>query len=413
MRSRSGHGQDAASGARSSRTFRIEGVRLGDELGRGADSVVFRAERDGRTCAVKVLTDGSGPGDVTAFAREAALLASLRHPGLVDIHAVGQADGRPYLVMELVEGRSLSRVLHEERLDGSRVAAVGAQVADILGVAHGAGLVHRDVKPDNILIEAEMLRLAMIELSGTLDPDDVTRRMIELIGRAAPVDTWSVLHHAEDRPVTALGAVTGTVDGSEPVVRWLLSLDEPLCGTDATTDLGVLVGPLGGTTYAWMALPLLARGERRRSRPTAAVMVDIDLFKKINDTHGHAVGDEVIREVASRLSRCLREEDVICRYGGEEFAVLLSAASAEQAAVVAARLHSAVSGEPVDTAAGSLDVTVSVGVTTAGLGPADPQALLNEADQALYAAKRSGRDQVVTAPVAPVQNSCGPADAAG
>jgi eukaryotic-like serine/threonine-protein kinase len=144
-----------------------------------------------------------------------------------------------------------------------------------------------------------------------------------------------------------------------------------------------------------------AQEAQRQPRPSAAVMVDIDVFKKVNDTYGHAVGDEVIREVAGRLSHCLREEDVICRYGGEEFAVLLSGASAQQADAVAARLHDAIGARPVDTAAGPLVVTVSVGVTTRRLEPADTEGLLSSADEALYAAKRAGRNQVVRAQADP------------
>jgi eukaryotic-like serine/threonine-protein kinase len=322
---------------------------------------------------------------------------------------------------------------------------------------------------------AEMLRLAMIELSGTLDPDEVIRRMFALIRRAAPVETWSLVHQTEERTVMILGAASGMAKGSEPEAEWLLSLSEPSSGTRATTDLGPFAGPLAKEPYAWMALPLQSRGQgrgvlvvatakstsytdgevriaatlasqamaaydnarlfrqigelatrdaltglynrrhffalasspsqevQREPRASAAVMVDIDLFKKINDTYGHGVGDEVIREVASRLSRCLREDDVICRYGGEEFAVLLRGTSAQQADAVAARLHSAVGARPIDTAAGPLVVTVSVGVTSTRLDPADAQALLNKADQALYEAKRGGRNQVVSAQAEPPQ----------
>jgi diguanylate cyclase (GGDEF)-like protein len=130
-------------------------------------------------------------------------------------------------------------------------------------------------------------------------------------------------------------------------------------------------------------------------RPVAAVMVDIDHFKAINDTHGHAVGDEVIREVAHRLSTVLRESDVICRYGGEEFAVLLSA-SPEQARVAADRLHAAISAAPVETLAGPLHVTVSVGLTEGADDPTavDLSALLHHADNALYQAKQGGRNRV-------------------
>lgn len=130
--------------------------------------------------------------------------------------------------------------------------------------------------------------------------------------------------------------------------------------------------------------------------PTAAVMVDIDLFKRINDTHGHGVGDQVIRIVAQRLAASLRVQDVICRYGGEEFAVLLPDATEDQARAVAARLLAAVTAEPVPTDAGPLDVTVSLGLAMpsarASLG-----ALMDCADGALYEAKRSGRNRVIAA----------------
>jgi diguanylate cyclase (GGDEF)-like protein len=135
---------------------------------------------------------------------------------------------------------------------------------------------------------------------------------------------------------------------------------------------------------------------RRYDRPLAAAMTDIDHFKGVNDTHGHAVGDEVIREVAHRLRAVLRAPDMICRYGGEEFAVLLPETGAADVPAVAARLHRAVTEHPVDTAAGPLRITVSVGV--AGLLPEESlETLLKKADEALYAAKRAGRDRIAVA----------------
>jgi diguanylate cyclase (GGDEF)-like protein len=127
-----------------------------------------------------------------------------------------------------------------------------------------------------------------------------------------------------------------------------------------------------------------------------AVMVDIDHFKLINDRYGHGTGDDVIREVAVRLSGAVRSEDLLCRYGGEEFALLLTATNIAVARAVAARLHAAVGATPVATREGELSVTASVGLACQR-GTTTLERLLDAADQALYEAKRAGRDRVATA----------------
>jgi diguanylate cyclase (GGDEF)-like protein len=134
----------------------------------------------------------------------------------------------------------------------------------------------------------------------------------------------------------------------------------------------------------------------RGDEPTAAIMVDIDHFKRVNDAHGHAVGDDVIKEVAMRLRGVLRHDDLLGRYGGEEFVLLLPGTTAANAAHLAERLRHAVTDTPVPTRTGPLEVTVSVGATQVQATDSIVEDALARADAALYRAKQGGRNQVVT-----------------
>ena len=125
----------------------------------------------------------------------------------------------------------------------------------------------------------------------------------------------------------------------------------------------------------------------------AVLMIDVDRFKQINDEHGHGVGDSVLAQVAARLGGALRAEDVLGRWGGEEFVVVAERTSLAGASRLGERLREAVADAPVRVGASELRVTVSVGVacTTAD----DVRALVEQADRAMYEAKRGGRDMVV------------------
>jgi diguanylate cyclase (GGDEF)-like protein len=131
----------------------------------------------------------------------------------------------------------------------------------------------------------------------------------------------------------------------------------------------------------------LARGDRYGEH-SAVLVLDIDGLKTINDTHGHLAGDNTIIDTATLLRNTLRGTDVVARMGGDEFAVLLPAASAEQAVAVArALLHSA-GGRP--RAAGALQATLSIGIATSSETASDTATLLEDADQAMYEVKRAG-----------------------
>ncbi|RMH52693.1 MAG: diguanylate cyclase [Zetaproteobacteria bacterium] len=133
----------------------------------------------------------------------------------------------------------------------------------------------------------------------------------------------------------------------------------------------------------------------REGRPLALAMLDIDFFKKVNDTYGHLAGDEVLRETARRLRGCLRSYDRIGRYGGEEFLLLFPGDDAGDARQLAERLRSSVAAAPVDSSAGVIPVTVSIGVCALPAGVAcEPQRLIDAADRMLYRAKEGGRNRV-------------------
>jgi two-component system cell cycle response regulator len=131
--------------------------------------------------------------------------------------------------------------------------------------------------------------------------------------------------------------------------------------------------------------------------PVSALMIDIDHFKKINDNFGHDIGDEVLREFAVRLASNVRAIDLPCRYGGEEFTVIMPGAQLVDAQRVAERIRLHVAGSPFRVSGGRelLSVTISIGVA-ATLGEADtPDTLIKRADEAVYEAKAAGRNKVV------------------
>ena len=132
---------------------------------------------------------------------------------------------------------------------------------------------------------------------------------------------------------------------------------------------------------------------RQQRRSTVALMLDIDHFKRVNDTHGHPTGDDVICEVARRLTGQMRGTDVLGRYGGEEFAIIVPDADLAVGRILAERMRRCIADEPVATRTGPLPVTASIGLAQADLGD-DVAAVLARADGALYRAKQAGRNRV-------------------
>ncbi len=131
----------------------------------------------------------------------------------------------------------------------------------------------------------------------------------------------------------------------------------------------------------------------RREKPSTALMLDIDHFKRINDTYGHQAGDKVIKMLAALIKRCVRETDLAGRYGGEEFAIILNDSSVEDAKIVAQRIRQLAKRLVVEHEGESISFTVSLGLAQFSPDFKGAMAWLECADQALYEAKENGRNQ--------------------
>lgn len=137
---------------------------------------------------------------------------------------------------------------------------------------------------------------------------------------------------------------------------------------------------------------------RRYSRPLTLVMFDIDLFKQINDTYGHLTGDTVLEKIVSVVKSQLRETDVLSRYGGDEFVILLSSSNEQDALTLLERIRNELIASPFEVTGTKLDLTISVGIASMHTSMEKSDQLVSLVDQALYAAKNAGRNRVFVYP---------------
>jgi diguanylate cyclase (GGDEF)-like protein len=214
-------------------------------------------------------------------------------------------------------------------------------------------------------------------------------------------------------PLVAAGKVTGAIvvatpDGSlaeeddESTLRLVALVAaaavEAARTHDTTAELVHTDALTGLANRRRMDGDLAGLHTEQHTNGVAFLMIDVDKFKDYNDAHGHPAGDALLRQVATSIRECVREGDVVYRFGGEEFAVLLRGASDLEAQAVASRIRAAVADHTFPGAESQPGgkVTVSVGVSR-HLDGSDPAALLSQADDALFSAKRGGRNRVVFA----------------
>lgn len=194
------------------------------------------------------------------------------------------------------------------------------------------------------------------------------------------------------------------IDPNELVARSLTQIkrkrynDRLRASVRQTIELAVTDGLTGlhNRRYLDNHLKTLFNRAAARSRPLSLCITDIDRFKTVNDTYGHDAGDEVLREFARRIRSTVRGADLACRYGGEEFVVVMPDTDAASAAAVAERLRGIIEATAFPLPSGEkLFVTASLGISTFSPSIETPEQLLKSADQALYRAKTEGRNRVV------------------
>lgn len=201
--------------------------------------------------------------------------------------------------------------------------------------------------------------------------------------------------HAGTSPPGALGTYFELIGNTLQENRRLIEKYRNLSLTDMLTGLPNRRGFLA------LAEKSFARASRKR-QSISFIMADIDHFKKVNDRHGHEAGDEVLRVVAQRFLDCLRVEDICCRYGGEEFLVMLYDTDVIRAVLVAERLRKSIAGKPISTRGEEIRVAISLGVTEIVVADyagtrkchAEIRRAVQVSDAFLYKAKKAGRNRV-------------------
>ena len=300
------------------------------------------------------------------------------------------------------------------------LAFVGASPAAAAGWAEGlAGLVRARISamgPDEALTVADTgpapdLFLVAADLAL---PGDGLRLLVDLRSRAATrYAAILVLHRKGDSDAAAMALDLGADDilpaGFQPAelairIRKQLRRKADSDRLRATVEDGLRLAVTDHLTglynrrYALAHLDRMAEAARGSGRPFAVMVADVDRFKAVNDTFGHAAGDAVLAEIAARLRDNLRPGDMVARFGGEEFLIAMRDSDAAGAAAAADRLRRIVAASPIAVASLRAELTATVSIGVAVADPRDAAdtipALIDRADHALLAAKAEGRNQV-------------------
>ncbi|RFB96406.1 PleD family two-component system response regulator [Rhizobium leguminosarum bv. trifolii] len=316
--------------------------------------------------------------------------------GIDDLMRAGEGRADETGQILLVDGRANSQ---------ERIIKALKPVADVLALSD----------PQAALFEAAESPFDLVIVNANFDDYDPLRLCSQLrsLERTRFLPILIITEQGADEMVVRaldLGVndyIIRPVDPNELVARSLTQIRRKRCNdrlrasVKQTIELAV-TDPLTGLynrRYLDNHLNVLFNRSMARGRPLSVLITDIDRFKQVNDTYGHDGGDEVLREFANRVRSTIRGADLACRYGGEEFVVVMPDTSPEIAATVAERLRAAVESAPFQLkhSGEALNVTASFGIASRIGAVLTPDQLMKQADLALYEAKNTGRNRVVAA----------------
>ena len=248
------------------------------------------------------------------------------------------------------------------------------------------------LKPDLILLDLELSSTHGFDVCRQLKSDPA----IAQIPLIFITSTGGIAEKIKGLNLGAVDYVTKPFDQGEARARILSALRAKQLQDQLARNANVdgLTGVGNRRYFDQRAATELSRS-RRHHQPLACVMLDLDHFKTLNDTHGHPFGDEVLRRMGQLLTETCRTEDVVCRYGGEEFVVLTPGLDRKAASGLAERLRRAIAAIELQAGGTSVKLTCSFGVAEVDVSTQSSADLVRRADKALYEAKRGGRNRVV------------------
>jgi diguanylate cyclase (GGDEF)-like protein len=359
---------------------------------------------------VRLATERTGPIDAAVVGLVLVVgFAAIRHRQAVAALEVGRRE----------EAESFARILSSLSRSVSPDAILGAIVAELASATGADHIVIARRRPDARVLEATLISArpgvpdstTILPIGDLEEPVTGERRLVAERIAARARQVYGLVNTLA-APLTSDGADIGaivlshrTASAWSPTTRRLLNGAATEASSALARAYSHRAAEAQASTDALTGLPnrryfdefcgLLAR--RRRSGDAVGVlMIDIDKFKVLNDTHGHATGDEVLRAVGAAIVSAVREDDVPARYGGEEFVVLLRNPSPEVALDIGERVRASVAG--LELRRFGVDrVSVSVGVAVAREADQSITDLVAQADRALFRAKRAGRDRVIAA----------------